>query len=68
MLEPHKNFSTGADSRAQSLSFLQQRFGNSAAWYLGVANGEDDPKNTSSEAADSGIRFHRRNWSGWLPA
>ena len=33
---------TGADLRAQSLAFLQQHFGRSAAWYLGVAKGEDD--------------------------
>jgi DNA polymerase IV len=28
--------------RAKSLAFLQQHFGKSAAWYLGIANGEDD--------------------------
>jgi DNA polymerase-4 len=33
---------TGADLRAKSLAFLQQHFGKSAAWYLGIANGEDD--------------------------
>ena len=33
---------TGADLRAKSLSFLQQHFGKSAAWYLGIANGEDE--------------------------
>ena len=33
---------TGADLRAQSLAFLQQHFGKSAAWYLGIAKGEDD--------------------------
>ena len=33
---------TGADLRVQSLAFLQDHFGKSAAWYLGVANGEDD--------------------------
>jgi DNA polymerase-4 len=33
---------TGADLRVQSLAFLQQQFGKSAAWYLGIANGEDD--------------------------
>ncbi len=33
---------TGADLRAQSLAFLQQHFGRSAAWYLGIVNGEDD--------------------------
>ena len=33
---------TGADLRAESLSFLQQHFGKSAGWYLGIANGEDD--------------------------
>jgi DNA polymerase-4 len=33
---------TGADLRTKSLGFLQQYFGKSAAWYLAVANGEDD--------------------------
>ena len=33
---------TGADLRVQSLAFLRQHFGKSAAWYLGIANGEDD--------------------------
>ncbi len=33
---------TGADLRAKSLGFLRQHFGKSAAWYLAVANGEDD--------------------------
>ena len=33
---------TGADLRTKSLVFLQQHFGRSAAWYLGIANGEDD--------------------------
>ena len=33
---------TGADLRAKSLAFLQQHFGRSAEWYLGIANGEDD--------------------------
>jgi DNA polymerase-4 len=33
---------TGADLRVQSLAFLQDHFGKSAAWYLGVANGEDE--------------------------
>jgi DNA polymerase IV len=33
---------TGADLRAKSFAFLQQHFGKSAAWYLGIANGEDD--------------------------
>src|SRR6516162_9555047 len=32
----------GADLKAQSLAFLQQQFGKTAAWYLGIANGEDD--------------------------
>src|SRR5580658_4307485 len=32
---------TGADLRQKSLAFLQQHFGKSAAWYLGIANGED---------------------------
>ena len=33
---------TGADLKTRSLGFLQQHFGKSAAWYLGIANGEDD--------------------------
>jgi DNA polymerase-4 len=33
---------TGADLRTKSLAFLQQHFGKSAAWYLAIANGEDD--------------------------
>ena len=33
---------TGADLRTKSLTFLQQHFGKSAAWYLGIANGQDD--------------------------
>jgi DNA polymerase-4 len=33
---------TGADLRTKSLGFLQQHFGKSAAWYLGIANGKDD--------------------------
>jgi DNA polymerase IV len=32
---------TGADLKAKSLA-LQQHFGKSAAWYLGIANGADD--------------------------
>jgi DNA polymerase-4 len=33
---------TGADLRAQSLAFMQQHFGKAAAWYVSIANGEDD--------------------------
>ena len=33
---------TGADLKAKPLAFLQQHFGKAAAWYLGIANGEDD--------------------------
>jgi DNA polymerase IV len=33
---------TGVDLRAKSLTFLQQHFGRSANWFLGIANGEDD--------------------------
>jgi DNA polymerase IV len=33
---------TGVDLRAKPPSFLQQYFGKSAAWYLGIASGEDD--------------------------
>jgi DNA polymerase-4 len=33
---------TGADLGSKPLDFLQQHFGKSAAWYLGIAKGEDD--------------------------
>jgi DNA polymerase-4 len=33
---------TGADLRAHPLLVLQRHFGKSAAWYLRIANGEDD--------------------------
>lgn len=33
--------STGADLKAKPLDFLQRHFGKSAAWYLGIANGQD---------------------------
>ena len=33
---------TGADLRCQSLPFLQQHFGKSAAWYFAIARGQDD--------------------------
>ena len=33
---------TGADLRAKPLAFLQPHFGKAAAWYLAIANGEDD--------------------------
>jgi DNA polymerase-4 len=33
---------TGEDLRGMSLALLQQHFGKSAAWYLAIANGEDD--------------------------
>jgi DNA polymerase-4 len=33
---------TGADLRRQSLPFLQQHFGKSAAWYFAIARGQDD--------------------------
>jgi DNA polymerase-4 len=33
---------TGADLRLQSLPFLQQHFGKSAAWYFAIARGQDD--------------------------
>ncbi len=33
--------STGADLKAKPLGFLQRHFGKSAAWYLGIANGQD---------------------------
>jgi DNA polymerase-4 len=33
---------TGADLRAKPLALLQAHFGKSAAWYLGIANGEDN--------------------------
>jgi DNA polymerase IV len=33
---------TGEDLRGKSLALLQRHFGKSAAWYLAIANGEDD--------------------------
>ena len=33
---------TGADLKAKPLAFLQPHFGKSAAWYLAIANGQDD--------------------------
>ncbi|MBV8094118.1 MAG: DNA polymerase IV, partial [Acetobacteraceae bacterium] len=33
---------TGADLRAKPLAFLRQHFGKSAAWFLAIANGEDE--------------------------
>jgi DNA polymerase-4 len=33
---------TGSDLRSKPLSFLQQHFGKSAAWYQAIARGEDD--------------------------
>jgi DNA polymerase-4 len=33
---------TGADLRAMSLASLQRHFSKSAAWYLAIANGDDD--------------------------
>jgi len=33
---------TGGDLRTKSLAFLQQHFGKSATWYLGIANAEDE--------------------------
>jgi DNA polymerase IV len=33
---------TGADLRAKPFALLQRHFGKSAAWYLGIANGEDE--------------------------
>src|SRR5271165_117035 len=46
---------TGEDLRGKSLALLQQHFGKSAAWYLAIANGEDD----RSVVAD-----HQRKSSG----
>ena len=46
---------TGADLRAQPLAFLQEHFGKAAAWYLGIANGEDDrPVVTDRQRKSSG--------------
>jgi DNA polymerase-4 len=46
---------TGADLRAKSLAFLQPHFGKSAAWYLGIANGEDErPVIATRERKSSG--------------
>ncbi len=33
---------TGADLKAQSMIFLQEYFGSSAAWYYGIARGQDE--------------------------
>jgi DNA polymerase IV len=33
---------TGADLKAQSMSFLQVHFGSAAAWYHAIARGQDD--------------------------
>jgi DNA polymerase-4 len=46
---------TGADLRTRSLAFLQQHFGKSASWYLGIANGEDArPVNADRQRKSSG--------------
>jgi DNA polymerase-4 len=33
---------TGADLKAKSMAFLQEHFGGAAAWYYGIARGQDD--------------------------
>lgn len=46
---------TSADLRRQSLSFLQQHFGKSGAWYYGIARGEDHrPVNPDRARKSSG--------------
>jgi DNA polymerase-4 len=47
---------TGADLRTRQLGFLQQHFGRSAAWYLGIARGQDDrPVVADRERKSSGV-------------
>ncbi len=38
----HLGILTGADLRAKSLTFLQQHFGKSGAWYYNISRGIDD--------------------------
>ncbi len=46
---------TGADLRAKSMAFLQEHFGRAAAWYYGIARGEDDrPVNPDRTRKSSG--------------
>ncbi|MQA65210.1 MAG: DNA polymerase IV [Alphaproteobacteria bacterium] len=53
---------TGSDLRAKPLAFLQQHFGKAAAWYLGIANGEDDRpvvSNRQRKSSGSETTFRR---------
>jgi len=46
---------TGADLRAQPLSWLQQHFGKSGAWYYAISRGQDDrPVNPNRIRKSSG--------------
>src|SRR5439155_17213067 len=54
---------TGADLRAKSLAFLQQHFGNAAAWCHAIARGKDDRPVLADRARKSygsGRNFERR--------
>jgi DNA polymerase-4 len=44
---------TGADFGVKSLAFLQQHFGKSATWYLGIANGDDERPVVADRAGKS---------------
>jgi DNA polymerase-4 len=44
---------TGADLRSKPLSFLQQHFGKSGAWYQAIAHGEDDRPVVANRARKS---------------
>ena len=46
---------TGADLRGKSMAFLREHFGSAAAWYYGIARGEDDrPVNPERTRKSSG--------------
>ena len=46
---------TGSDLRAQTLAFLQERFGKAGNWYFEIARGQDDrPVQPDRERKSSG--------------
>ena len=47
---------TGADLKKMSLACLQQHFGKSAAWYLGIANGEATDPSSPIDSASLPVR------------